>query len=299
MWANGDPATNKWAKMRAEAGHLAPFHLKYIGVGNEDLISTTFKERYLMICKAIKEKYPEMVICGTAGPFHTPSSDYIEGWEIANANRSIIDMIDEHYYESTGWFINHTDYYDQYDRKGAKVYLGEYAASTQARRSNVETALAEAVYLCHIERNGDIVEMASYAPLLAKDNHRNWDPNLIYFTNTDIRTTPSYETQRIFSLYGGDRYIETSVNIDERLKNRVAVSIVRDSKSGKTHLKIVNALPRELKLDIQGLQLPATVTAEGFMGNPDNQNLKVKVSSLPINGSILTLPPYSLNAITL
>lgn len=298
-WANGDPATNKWAKMRAEAGHPAPFHLKYIGVGNEDLISTTFKERYLMICKAIKEKYPEIVICGTAGPFHTPSSDYIEGWEIANANRSIIDMIDEHYYESTGWFINHTDYYDQYDHKGAKVYLGEYAASTQARRSNVETALAEAVYLCHIERNGDIVEMASYAPLLAKDNHRNWDPNLIYFTNTDIRTTPSYETQRIFSLYGGDRYIETSVNIDERLKNRVAVSVVRDSKSGKTHLKMVNALPRELKLDIRGLQLPATATAEGFMGNPDDQNLKVKVSSPPINGSILTLPPYSLNAITL
>ena len=141
--------------------------------------------------------------------------------------------------------------------------------------------------------------MASYAPLLAKDNHRNWDPNLIYFTNTDIRTTPSYETQRIFSLYGGDRYIETSVNIDERLKNRVAVSVVRDSKSGKTHLKMVNALPRELKLDIRGLQLPATVTAEGFMGNPDDQNLKVKVSSLPINGSILTLPPYSMNAITL
>ena len=208
-------------------------------------------------------------------------------------------MIDEHYYESTGWFINHTDYYDQYDREGAKVYLGEYAASTQARRSNVETALAEAVYLCHIERNGDIVEMASYAPLLAKDNHRNWDPNLIYFTNTDIRTTPSYETQRIFSLYGFDRYIETSVNIDERLKNRVAVSVVRDSKSGKTHLKMVNALPRELKLDIRGLQLPATVIVEGFVGNPDAQNLKVKVSSLPINGSILTLPPYSLNAITL
>ncbi len=98
-WANGDPATSSWAKMRADAGHPAPFNLKMIGIGNEDLISTTFKERYLMICKALKQKYPDIEVVGTVGPFHYPSSDYVEGWKIAKENRQYIDAVDEHYYE--------------------------------------------------------------------------------------------------------------------------------------------------------------------------------------------------------
>ena len=142
-WANGDPATSKWAKMRADAGHPAPFHLKYIGVGNEDIISTPFEERCLMICKAIKEKYPDIIVCGTAGPFHYPSADYIEGWKFAKEHHNIIDMVDEHYYESTGWIMNHLDYYDHYDRKGVgKVYVGEYASRTRT----LESALAEALF---------------------------------------------------------------------------------------------------------------------------------------------------------
>lgn len=129
-WANGDPATSKWAKMRADAGHPEPFNLKYIGIGNEDIISTTFEERYEMICKAIKQKYPNIIVCGTVGPFHDPSADYVEGWKFAKAHHDIIDMVDEHYYESPGWFMHHQNYYDDYDRKGPKVYLGEYASRT-------------------------------------------------------------------------------------------------------------------------------------------------------------------------
>ncbi len=125
-WANGDPATSKWAKMRADAGHPAPFNLKMIGIGNEDLISTDFEQRYLMICKAVKQKYPQLEVVGTVGPFHFPSSDYIEGWKIARENKRWIDAVDEHYYEQPGWFLNHQDYYDHYDRKAPKVYLGEY-----------------------------------------------------------------------------------------------------------------------------------------------------------------------------
>ena len=105
-WANGDPATSKWAKMRADAGHPAPFNLKYIGIGNEDIISTAFEERCLMICKAIKERYPNIIVCGTVGPFHAPSSDYVEGWKFAREHAEVIDMVDEHYYESVGWFLN-------------------------------------------------------------------------------------------------------------------------------------------------------------------------------------------------
>lgn len=171
-WANGDPATSKWAKMRAEAGHPEPFGLKYVGIGNEDIISTTFEERYEMICKAIKAKYPNMIVVGTVGPFHDPSADYVEGWKFAKEHNDILDLVDEHYYESPGWFMHHQDYYDHYDRNAPKVYLGEYASRTRT----VESALAEAMYLCGLERNGDVVSMTSYAPLLCKDGYSNWNP---------------------------------------------------------------------------------------------------------------------------
>jgi alpha-L-arabinofuranosidase len=292
-WANGDPATSKWAKMRADAGHPAPFNLKYVGIGNEDLISNTFEERYLMICKAIKQKYPNITICGTVGPFHNPSSDYVEGWKLAKDHQDIIDMVDEHYYESPGWFLHHQDYYDDYDRTAPKVYLGEYASRTRTQ----ESALVEAIHLCNVERNGDVVSMTSYAPLLAKDKHNNWNPDMIYFSNTDIRTTPSYETQRIFSKYAGDKYITSSIEMDNNLKYRVAASVVKDSKTGKVYLKLVNALPVTLKLNVKGLNIPAGSSIEGFEGNIKDGKVSVKTET--VDGATITMPAYSVRAITL
>ena len=249
-WANGDPATSSWAKMRADAGHPAPFNLKMIGIGNEDLISTTFKERYLMICKALKQKYPDIEVVGTVGPFHYPSSDYVEGWKIAKENRQYIDAVDEHYYEKPGWFINHQDYYDHYDRSMPKVYLGEYAANGN---NEVDRALAEGIHLCNVERNGDVVEMTSYAPLLCKDGYANWNPDMMYFNNNKVRATESYQVQKMFSVHSGDVYIASDLQLPEVLKRYVGVSVVKDSKSGKVWLKIVNALPRTLKLKLSGL----------------------------------------------
>lgn len=188
-WANGDPATSKWAKMRADAGHPAPFNLKYIGIGNEDIISTVFEERFKMIAEAVKAKYPDIIVCGTVGPFHDPSADYIEGWKYAKENKNIIDMVDEHYYESPGWFLHNQDYYDGYDRTAPKVYLGEWAS----RGRNVENALVEALHLCSLERNGDVVRMSSYAPLFCNEEHQNWNPDMIYFNRDSITSlTPSY-----------------------------------------------------------------------------------------------------------
>lgn len=249
-WANGDPATSSWAKMRADAGHPAPFNLKMIGIGNEDLISTTFKERYLMICKALKQKYPDIEVIGTVGPFHYPSSDYMEGWKIAKENRQYIDAVDEHYYEKTGWFINHQDYYDHYDRSMPKVYLGEYAANGN---NEVDRALAEGIHLCNVERNGDVVEMTSYAPLLCKEGYANWNPDMMYFNNNKVRATESYHVQKMFSVHCGDVYIASDLQLPEVLKRYVGVSVVKDSKSGKVWLKVVNALPRTLKLKLFGL----------------------------------------------
>ncbi len=343
-WANGDPATSKWAKMRADAGHPAPFNLKYLGIGNEDIISTVFEERYEMICRAIRKRYPDIKLCGTVGPFHTPSADYIEGWDFTRKHPDLQYMTDEHYYESTGWFLNHRNYYDNYPRVLAlpsapdgptidpsagtkdapsgtvggvaspKVYLGEWAASTKTKRPNVETALAEALYMTDLERNADLVVMSSYAPMLAKDGHHNWNPDMIYFSNTEVHTTPAYEVQRLFSCYSGDRYLfseisELSENSESSessepskpsklssLSHRIGASVVRDSKTGSTYLKLVNALPVALQLDVRGLSL-SNAQGEGFSGKPEQQRLQCEPVSL--NGTEVTLPPYSFRVVKL
>ena len=287
-WANGDPAKSKWAKMRADAGHPEPFNLKYVGIGNEDIISTVFEERCLMICKAIKEKYPDIVVCGTVGPFHDPSADYIEGWRFAKENSRYIDMVDEHYYESPGWFLNNQDYYDGYDPKAPKVYLGEWASRTRT----MESALVEAMHLCHIEKNADVVVMTSYAPLLCKEKHHNWNPNMIYFDNTNITLTPSYHTQKLFSVNGGDRYVASTLRVPEGLENRVAASVVTDSKSGKKYVKLVNALPSALKLNVSGLDISGNTAIEGFQGMPADKAVQ-PADGVKVEGSAITLPPYT------
>ena len=300
-WANCDPATSKWAKMRADAGHPAPFNLKYIGIGNEDIISTAFEERYEMICRAIRQKYPDIQICGTAGPFHTPSSDYIEGWLYAFEHQDIVDIVDEHYYESVGWFINNQDYYDNYDRKGPKVYLGEYAA--RSAHGNIDCALVEAMHLCGVERNGDVVEMTSYAPMLCHMKHQNWNPDMIYFDNETIDLTPSYHTQRLFSKYSGTHYLDSYIEgLPEDAQRRVAASIVCDVKSGKGYLKVVNTLPVALKLDITGLDIEANRPFEGFSGKPGQERIKIESGNCGKAGKDVfkvELPPYSLRVIEL
>ena len=306
-WANGDAATNEWAKKRAEAGHPAPFHLKYIGIGNEDLVSTTFEERYELIARAIHERYPDIVICGTAGPFHTPSSDYIEGWHFNNEHPELAQMVDEHYYESTGWFLNHQDYYDRYDRSKAKVYLGEWSSNSDKRRSDVECALTEAIYLCNIERNGDIVEMTSYAPLLCHEKHKNWDPDMIYFDNEHVTLTPSYETQRLFGTFSGNRYIPTKITLSEdalgkdtitkKVSQRLAASLIKDTKSGRQYLRLVNALPVATEITVNGITLPDTYEYEQLSGKPGDTHVSTQKGKG--KGKTIPMPPYSFKVIML
>lgn len=287
-WANGDPTTSKWARMRAEAGHPAPFNLKYIGIGNEDIISTAFQERCEMICRTIKQKYPDIIICGTVGPFHEPSADYIEGWKFAKAHKDIIDMVDEHYYESTGWYMHHQDYYDNYDRSAPKVYLGEWAS----RSTTHESALVEAMHLCGLERNGDVVVMSSYAPLLCREGHANWNPNLIYFNgDTLTNLTPSYHVQRLWGTYHGNLYVDSSVDIQDNLRYRVAASVVQDTKKGRTYLKLVNALPSQLTLNVEGLNIPSGTSYEGFSAKTGDH--KVNIEKSKTDGSGIILPPYT------
>ena len=246
-WANGDAKKTKWGKVRAEAGHPKPFNLKYIGIGNEDLITDIFEERFTMIFNAIKEKYPEMVVVGTVGPFNE-GTDYVEGWKLAD--KLGVPMVDEHYYQTPGWFLNNQDFYDKYDRsKKTKVYLGEYATHIPGRKANIETALTEALYLAALERNGDVVHMTSYAPLLAKEGHTQWNPDLIYFNNREVKPTTGYYVQKLYGQNAGNEYLPSKItldNKDDKVQKRFASSIVRDSASGDVIVKLVNLLPVEV-----------------------------------------------------
>lgn len=300
-YANGDPKTNRWAKMRAEAGHPEPFNLKFIGIGNEDLITDVFAERFSMLYRAVKERHPEVTVIGTVGPFYE-GTDYEEGWKLAT--RLEVPLVDEHYYNTPGWFIHNQDFYDRYDRSKPHVYLGEYAAHVPDRSSNMETALAEAVYLTSVERNGDLVAMTSYAPLLGKEGHTQWRPDLIYFTNTEVRPTTSYYVQQLYGQNAGDLYLPARVQTDSGngdADNRIAVSVVKDSGSGDVIVKLANVLPVEVEADID---LQGVVPAEGkaalsvLQGNPDDCDARPVQGTLDAgSGFAYKLPPYSFSVI--
>ena len=302
-WANGDAKKTKWGKIRAESGHPKPFNLKYIGIGNEDLITDVFEERFTMIYLAIKEKYPEMIVVGTVGPFNE-GTDYVEGWKLAD--KLGVPMVDEHYYQSPGWFLHNQDFYDKYDRsKKTKVYLGEYATHIPGRRANMETALTEALYLAALERNGDVVHMSSYAPLLAKDGRTQWNPDLIYFNNREVRPTTGYYVQKLYGQNAGDHYIPSQINLDNqdsRVKLRVGSSIVRDSKTGDVIVKLVNLLPVSIETDVRlpgmdGIQSSATRTV--LAGAPEATPLPVTDTIEAGTSFKQELPAYSFTVIRL
>lgn len=302
-WANGDAKKTKWGKIRAESGHPKPFNLKYIGIGNEDLITDVFEERFTMIYLAIKEKYPEIIVVGTVGPFNE-GTDYVEGWKLAD--KLGVPMVDEHYYQSPGWFLHNQDFYDKYDRsKKTKVYLGEYATHIPGRRANMETALTEALYLTALERNGDVVHMSSYAPLLAKDGRTQWNPDLIYFNNREVRPTTGYYVQKLYGQNAGDHYIPSQINLDNqdgRVKLRVGSSIVRDSKTGDVIVKLVNLLPVSIETDVRlpgmdGIQSSATRTV--LAGAPETTPLPVTDTIEAGTSFKQELPAYSFTVIRL
>ena len=295
-WANGDAKT-KWGKMRAEAGHPAPFNLKYVGIGNEDLINDIFEERFTMIYKAVKEKHPEITVIGTVGPSFE-GTDYVEGWKIATKLQ--VPMVDEHYYQSPGWFIHNQDYYDKYDRSKSKVYLGEYASWG----STIYNALSEALYLSAIERNGDVVSMTSYAPLLAREGHTQWNPDLIYFNSTEVKPTVNYFVQQLYGQNSGDIYLTSDLRISDKsdaVSKRVAVSVVRDSKTNDLIVKMVNMLPvvvnSKVCLDkVDDINSSAIRTV--LTGSPNDKKARPVTDQIAVSGEFsCALPAYSFTVI--
>ncbi len=305
-YANGS-ATTEWGKKRVEAGHPEPFNLKYIGIGNEDMITEVFEERFKKINAAVKKAYPEITVVGTVGPFYE-GSDYTEGWRLAKEEN--VDMVDEHYYVDPAWLIYNQDYYDNYDRKGTKVYLGEWAAHLPGRPSNMETALAEALYLTAVERNGDVVSMSSYAPLLAKDNHTQWKPDLIYFSNTEVRPTTDYHTMRLYGENSGSKYLNSALQVntdDEKAKARVGASIVKDETTGDVIVKMVNLLPVETEMEVDLTKFypqgQGTLQAMGTVmsGAPADENASIKTDRISVASPHFNIPlaPYSFTVLRL
>ena len=304
-YANG-PVSSEWGSKRAQAGHPEPFNLKYIGIGNEDMITEVFKPRFSRIKNAVKEAYPDIIVIGTTGPFYE-GSDYDEGWRFARQEN--VDMVDEHYYVEPAWLIYNQDFYDDYDREGPKVYLGEWAAHLPDRASTIETALAEALYITALERNGDVVSMSSYAPLLAKKNHTQWRPDLIYFDNDSVYPTTDYHVMRLAGENSGDRYLLNTFKVDtdnKKISSRVGASVVTDSATGDMIIKLVNLLPvsTELDIDISEIMqvktnLPPTYKIIKMQGAADSTEADIVESEeiLVSPNFNISLAPYSFTLI--
>lgn len=304
-WANGDPATSKWAKMRADAGHPKPFNLKYLGLGNEEKITPEFEERFTYIYNKVHARYPDIVIVGTAGPgSHAGNPDLENGWRIAD--KLGMPIIDEHYYEPNTYFLNKRQY-DNYPRtRKTKVYLGEYASKDK----KLIDALAEGLYLLHVERNGDIVCMTSYAPLFARKNATNWNPDLIYFDNERPFLTCSYYVQQMFGHSAGQYYYGDCVTFEGDAKGvqqpqenvHYGQSVVLNTKTRRLFVKLCNAGAEAKRANINlsrfGLKKVATKTL--LTGQPDDENnyeaqpiTPQRTSFKPQKRFTLDLQPYS------
>lgn len=254
-FANG-PVDSKWGKIRAELGHPEPFNLKYIGVGNEQW-GPQYIERYKIFAEKIKDKYPNIKIIAAAGPY--PDGDRFEYlWsELRKLNA---DFIDEHYYKNPEWFLSNATRYDNYDRKGPKVFAGEYACHTKEdkpaeSRNNWLSALAEAAFMTGLERNADIVYMCSYAPLFAHVEAWQWRPNLIWFDNLNVIATPNYHVQKLFSNHKGTHVIPVVLNNKPLTgQDSVYASATIDKNNNEIFIKIVNvsSITRKYNIVVKG-----------------------------------------------
>ncbi|CAM5347559.1 non-reducing end alpha-L-arabinofuranosidase OS=Streptomyces alboniger OX=132473 GN=CP975_30025 PE=3 SV=1 [Streptomyces alboniger] len=198
-FANG-PVNSEWGKKRAEMGHPKPFNLTHLEVGNEENLPEEFFARFKEFRAAIEAKHPEITVISNSGPDDS-GTVFDKAWQL---NRDAdVAMVDEHYYNSPQWFLENNDRYDSYDRGGPKVFLGEYAS----QGNTFGNALSEAAFMTGLERNADVVKLASYAPLLANEDYVQWKPNMIWFDNDQSWGSANYETQKLFMRNVGDEVV--------------------------------------------------------------------------------------------
>jgi alpha-L-arabinofuranosidase len=294
-FANG-PVTSAWGKVRADMGHAAPFNLKFIGVGNEQW-GPDYIERYKVFEKAIHAKYPDIKIISTSGPF--PTGEHFDyAWkELKGLNAQIID---EHYYAKPEWFKSNVTRYDNYDRKGPKVFAGEYAAQTVAiaspeNRNNWEAALSEAAFMTGLERNAEVVHMTSYAPLFAHVEGWQWTPDLIWVDNLNSYATPNYYVQQLYGQNPGTDLVNiTTGGRAITGQNGMYASAVTDAATGEVIIKVVNTTAKAQKTDIsvkgkklakEGKMITLQSDDLAAENNFTAEKVSPKESSFKLNGS--------------
>ncbi|MCR4919146.1 MAG: carbohydrate binding domain-containing protein [Prevotella sp.] len=288
-FANGDPATSEWAKVRADMGHPAPFNMKYIGVGNEQWDDPYFT-RLKPFVEAIRAKYPKIKIIGTSGP-DSEGPMFEKGWQAMKAQKA--DLVDEHYYRPETWFLGTPQgkdkerwpncgalRYDSYDRKGPKVFAGEYACHGRGKKWNhFETSLYEAAFMTGIERNADIVHMATYAPLFAHVEGWQWRPDMIWFDNTRMFKSVSYYVQQMYAQNKGTHVLQLTMDkkpvAGQEGQDGLFASAVWDGDTREVVVKVVNTSSesQQLTLALKGIKnATAATTLTLSYGEMDAEN---------------------------
>ncbi|HPM31684.1 MAG TPA: alpha-L-arabinofuranosidase C-terminal domain-containing protein [Chryseolinea sp.] len=251
-FANG-AVTSDWGKLRASMGHPAPFNLKFIGVGNEQW-GPQYIERYKVFASAIKAKYPAIKIISGAGPFAEGELFDYASKELQELNA---DIVDEHYYKKPEWFLQNAKRYDNYDRKGPKIFAGEYAAQSKEtvspdNKNNWLCALSEAAFMTGLERNADVVHLSSYAPLFAHAEGWQWTPDLIWFDNLNSYGTPNYYVQKLFANYKGTNVLSILSGTEKVTgQNGLYASSVWDKNTKEIIIKLVNTSDKEQTIDLK------------------------------------------------
>ena len=310
-FANGDVST-KWGHLREVMGHPTPFNLKLMGVGNEQW-GPQYVERYKIFTKAIKSKYPNIQLVNSVGP--DPDGDKFNF--LNDTLRAMhADILDEHYYRPPSWFQNNANRYDNYDRKGPKIFAGEYAAQSVAtvsplNKNNWLCALSEAAFMTGLERNADVVKMASYAPLFAHVDGWQWTPDLIWFDNLYSYGTPDYYVQKLYANNKGTNVVAATSN-NEVLKGKDSLyaSAATDAATNEVILKIVNtssqAVSKQITVDSKN-KLASKASITTLQSNdPDAVNsiespksVSPQASETDVKGKQLnlTLSPYSFTVV--
>lgn len=319
-FANG-PADRGWGRKRAEMGHPEPFGLKLLGIGNEQW-GPQYIERYKVIAKAIKDKYPEVQLIAATGSDATifPNGPQEIEYLWSQFRQLKADIVDEHFYRRPDWFLDNAHLYDDYPRDGSEVFVGEYGAqsigvASPDNRNNWHTALAEAAFMTGLERNADLVTMSCYAPLFCHVDGWQWRPDLIWFDNLRVFGTPNYYVQKLFSLNRGDRVLPVAVAEPATTpdgKPRFYASSVYDETSNEMILKVVNATGEPVRAIIQtrgakavGLQANVTVLAGDDLNDENSFETPRKIapveSRIPLRSGEFRhdFRPYSMTIIRL
>jgi alpha-N-arabinofuranosidase len=301
-FANG-PTNSTWGAKRAALGHPGPFNLKMLGVGNEQW-GQQYIDRYARFATVLKEKHPEIQLVSAAGP--SPDDERFKfAWpKLRELNA---DIVDEHCYAKPDWFLANTHRYDHYDRNGPKVFMGEYAAQSVAivstkNKNNLDCALAEAAYMTGLERNADVVCLASYAPLFSNAEAWQWTPDLIWVDSLHVYGTPNYYVQQLFARNRGDAVLPVTLSGIETstagVQNLYA-SATRDDQAGEIILKVVNpgAAAIETQINLEGIadiepKVKATVLTSAGLNEGNSfhapRNVAPVETDLNVDGPHLT-----------